>query len=334
MNLVSKKITAIVFLAGICMIASNFVPLWRIILDAPQYPEGLKLQIFSNKIGGDVEIINGLNHYIGMKTLHAEEFPEFTFLPYLLVGFGIVAILVALFRRRTLLLLFCLSFVAFGILAMIDFWRWEYVYGHNLDPNAAIIVPGMAYQPPLIGFKQLLNFGAFSIPDIGGWLLVVAGLLILTATVLAYNLLDRFFKKTAPVSVMLISLSIFSCAPSGPEEIKINKDNCSHCKMTIADAHFGAEVITDKGKVFKFDDLRCLIDFIAENPNAVYKSKYVHDFTSNNVLIPVESAHFLQGGSIHSPMGGNTAAFKSADEAKKVQNELGAESASIQQIFK
>jgi len=49
-------------------------------------------------------------------------------------------------------------FVLFGIIAMVDFWRWEYDYGHDLDPNAAIIVPGMAYQPPLIGFKQLLNF--------------------------------------------------------------------------------------------------------------------------------------------------------------------------------
>ena len=74
-------------------------------------------------------------------------------------------------------------FLLFGIVAMVDFWRWEYNYGHNLDPNAAIIVPGMAYQPPLIGFKQLLNFGAYSIPDVGGWLLTACGLL-LTAIVL------------------------------------------------------------------------------------------------------------------------------------------------------
>ena len=72
-------------------------------------------------------------------------------------------------------------FVAFGTLAMIDFWRWEYNYGHNLDPSAAIIVPGMAYQPPLLGFKQLLNFGAYSIPDIGGWFLLISGVLMGTA---------------------------------------------------------------------------------------------------------------------------------------------------------
>ena len=61
---------------------------------------------------------------------------------------------------------------------MYDFWRWEYNYGHNLNPDAAIIVPGMAYQPPLIGFKQLLNFGAYSMPDIGGWIFVSAGALV------------------------------------------------------------------------------------------------------------------------------------------------------------
>lgn len=69
-------------------------------------------------------------------------------------------------------------FVLFVILAGIDFYRWNYEYGHNLDPNAAIKVPGMAYQPPVLGYKELLNFGAYSIPDTGGWLLVTAGFLL------------------------------------------------------------------------------------------------------------------------------------------------------------
>ena len=64
---------------------------------------------------------------------------------------------------------------------MVDFWKWEYNYGHNLDPNAAIQVPGMAYQPPLIGYKQLLNFLAFSFPHTGGWLIVGAGVSLIAA---------------------------------------------------------------------------------------------------------------------------------------------------------
>ena len=78
-------------------------------------------------------------------------------------------------------------FVVFGIVAMYDFWKWEFDYGHNLDPNAAIKVPGMAYQPPLIGFKQLLNFGAYSMPDLGGWLFIGAGALMLAAVFMEWK---------------------------------------------------------------------------------------------------------------------------------------------------
>ena len=57
---------------------------------------------------------------------------------------------------------------------MYDFYKWEYDYGHDLDPTAAIKIPGMSYQPPLIGTKQLLNFTATSWPASGGWLAIVA----------------------------------------------------------------------------------------------------------------------------------------------------------------
>lgn len=80
---------AILFAAAGLMIASLFVPFWRIDLDAPQYPEGLRLLIWANKIAGDVEIINGLNHYIGMKTLHSADFIEFKILPWLLGLFAL-----------------------------------------------------------------------------------------------------------------------------------------------------------------------------------------------------------------------------------------------------
>ncbi|HRI29457.1 MAG TPA: hypothetical protein PK715_15475, partial [Chitinophagales bacterium] len=60
--------------AAVMLVIAIFVPIWYIDFDAPQYPEGLKLFIYSYKIGGEVDIINGLNHYIGMQTLHAENF--------------------------------------------------------------------------------------------------------------------------------------------------------------------------------------------------------------------------------------------------------------------
>jgi copper chaperone NosL len=159
-------------------LGSLFVPLWQIELEAPQYPEGLVLRLHANKIGGDVEIINGLNHYIGMATLHTENFFEFSVLPYIFGTFALISLLLIFLSNRKLVLAFLVFYVVFVILAAFDFYRWNYEYGHNLDPNAAIKVPGMAYQPPLIGYKQLLNFGAYSIPDIGGWMLTLAGVLL------------------------------------------------------------------------------------------------------------------------------------------------------------
>ena len=75
-----------VAICGIALFLVLFVPIWRIDLAAPQYPEGLRMLIYANKLGGDVAIINGLNHYIGMKTLHAEDFIEFSVLTYI-IGF-------------------------------------------------------------------------------------------------------------------------------------------------------------------------------------------------------------------------------------------------------
>ena len=67
----------LLIICGLALVAVLFVPLWRIDLAAPQYPEGLRLLIYPDKLAGNVDIINGLNHYIGMKTLHTEDFMEF-----------------------------------------------------------------------------------------------------------------------------------------------------------------------------------------------------------------------------------------------------------------
>ena len=71
------------YVASLSLIATYFLPLWRIDLWAPQYPEGLSMQIWLNKLSGQVEIINGLNHYIGMAHIKEEMFPEFKFLSYI-----------------------------------------------------------------------------------------------------------------------------------------------------------------------------------------------------------------------------------------------------------
>ena len=176
----------LIFVSGILLAIVLFVPLWQIELAAPQYPEGLVLKMYPHKIAGNVDIINGLNHYIGMKTLHTKDFMEFTVLPYIVGFFALFCFAVALQKKKRWLIVLFTAFCVFGVVAMVDFWRWEYAYGHDLNPEAPIQVPGMAYQPPLIGYKQLLNFGAYSIPDIGGWLFIAVGLILLFAIILTY----------------------------------------------------------------------------------------------------------------------------------------------------
>ena len=164
-----------VAISAVLMVSAYFVPLWRILMWAPQYPEGLGMKIWIDNITGDVRIISALNHYIGMRHIEVSMFPEFQYMIYIVafvIAFGLLA---ALINRRYMLFAFVTLIVACGIAALVDFYLWGYDYGHNLDPNAAIIVPGMAYQPPVIGTKQLLNFTAFSGPDIGGWIFIAAG---------------------------------------------------------------------------------------------------------------------------------------------------------------
>ena len=313
-----KKSTKILlFISALCLSISIFVPIWRIELDAPQYPEGLNLLIYADKLGGNVEIINGLNHYIGMRTLHADDFIEFTVLPYIIGFFALLNLLVLFSANKKFLNFLFILFVAFGVLAMVDFWRWEYDYGHNLDPNAAIVVPGMAYQPPLIGFKQLLNFGAFSIPDIGGILFIASGLILLITVYSEKSF--RIRKKNITTSLFLIlSMSTFvSCSNFEPEKIKYNYDQCESCKMSISDTRFACELITQKGRAYKFDDLSCMSSYVMANTTINVQKYFINDYLNSQELVPIESLSFLKAESLNSPMAGNIAAFVSKDSANK-----------------
>jgi copper chaperone NosL len=340
MNSTEKNIglmsKALLVISGVLLVISLYNPIWRIELDAPQYPEGLALTIHANKIGGEVDIINGLNHYIGMKTLHADEFIEFTVLPYIISLYALFCLVVVFINKRKALYFLFSAFVLFGIIAMVDFWRWEYNYGHNLDPSAAIIVPGMAYQPPLIGFKQLLNFGAYSIPDIGGWLFIASGLLMAAAVFLEYKKTKKLMKQHITIMALPIMIfSLFSCEPTKPDAIKFNSDNCDNCGMTISNPKFAAVLFTTKGRTYKFDDISCLLDYKNDNKEkAINAGLYVSNFLSGNQLLPVEIAVYIKGENVKSPMGGNIAAFNNKENANTYAVNLSAEYTNWDEINK
>lgn len=305
-----------------------FLPLWRIELWAPQYPEGLAMTIWYNNLGGDVEIINGLNHYIGMKHIKVEMFPEFGYLKFIIAGFMVWGLFVAFMGSLRWLKIYVVTLVLGGIIAMADFYKWGYDYGHNLDPTAPIQVQGMAYQPPLLGYKNLLNFTALSIPDSGGWLIVVAG--VVGVLLLVFELYKHRKNNKQTIGSQLIAavllLSFVACnSSSEPEPINYGSDACHFCKMTLMDTKFGAEIISKKGKVFKFDDLNCTLNFMkkgdlkAEDMAAVY----VIDYAQLGKFVTADQAFFLKTDKVRTPMASGILAFEKKEDCLKAQADYG-----------
>ncbi len=165
-----RRSRVLLALAAVSLMVTLLLPLWRISLEAPQYPEGLGMNIWADKITGNLRSINGLNHYIGMKEIHPEAIPELRLMPMVVMALGGLGLVAALVGRRWVLIGWTTLVVLAAVVGLVDFWRWGYDYGHDLDPTAAIKVPGLSYQPPLIGAKQLLNFRAISLPAAGGWI--------------------------------------------------------------------------------------------------------------------------------------------------------------------
>ncbi len=187
--MIAKKSQILLLIVCLTLIAVYFLPVWDISLEAPQYPEGLGFQIWLGKMSGDLNTVNGLNHYIGMKKIEPDSMSELKIMPFILGVLILSGIAVSLIGKKKLLYAWIIFFILLGVAGGVDFWKWEYEYGHDLNPTAAIKVPGMTYQPPLIGTKTLLNFTAHSYPAEGGIILIAGG--IISVLVGAYE-----FKKS------------------------------------------------------------------------------------------------------------------------------------------
>ena len=312
----------VAFASG-ALIAVFFLPVWRIDLFAPQYPEGLSIYIWINNITGQVDIVNGLNHYIGMKHISVDMFPEFKFLPYVVGFFMLLGMIVAITGKRKFLFYYLVLTVIGGASAMFDFYKWGYNYGHDLDPKAPIQVPGFSYQPPLIGHKRLLNFDAYSFPDVGGWIVMAAGALAVVVWFVEWYHQRKTSTKTKSIQVAAAAacmmLFFISCTTK-PEPFQYGKDVCYTCKMGIVDPKFGGEVITKKGKLYKFDDVICMIHFLKTGSvkESGISQTLVINFQKQNDFIDVSRAFFFVSPALKTPMGGNAAGFSSQKEAEKM----------------
>ena len=342
MNKMSFPSRIIIGLASLALIGTYFLPVWFIFLLAPQYPEGLTMNIWLNKITGQVDIINGLNHYIGMKHIKADMFPEFDYLVYVVAFFILLGLIVAITGKRKFLFAYIIITLLGGVAAMFDFYKWGYDYGHNLDPKAAIQIPGLSYQPPLLGHKTLLNFDAYSYPDSGGWLVIAVAAVFFLVWTYEFIKSRKAKKSLAPVSKKLVPaiaaffIFFLSACNTKPEAFAYGKDICDDCKMTIMDPKFGGEIVTKKGKIFKFDDAHCLAHFIKAGSvkTADIAQTVFIDYENNKNFLDVKSLFFVVSPQMKSPMNSNAAAFPDQETAKKIAGENGGEVKDWNALFK
>lgn len=170
--------------AGI-VAASLFCPLWKLRLVAPQYANGLTMQIYAYKIqgggieGNDINEINNLNHYIGMKQIIQADFTEMQIMPFMFGVFILLALRAVVFgEMKGVIDLFVLASY-FGAFSIGAFYYRLYWYGHNLDPHAPMHIP--PFMPLVFGTQKIANFTQSSYPELGTYLLWVFMALLIFA---------------------------------------------------------------------------------------------------------------------------------------------------------
>jgi hypothetical protein len=179
---------ALALAAALLVLPTYLFPLWNLTMFAPQYGEGLRLDIYSYKLQGgnagqDLKEINLLNHYIGMRDLAVDDFTEFKWMPFVL---GVLALL---FLRAAVVgrvLDLVDSIAVFGYFGLFSLWSFAYKlyrYGHDLAPTAPVKVD--PFMPPLFGGQQLANFEVYSYPSAGSWALAGTGIALVLAVSLA-----------------------------------------------------------------------------------------------------------------------------------------------------
>lgn len=164
-------------LAAIVLTIAIFVPWWRMDFYAPQYPEGLDIIVTPSEVKGDIEIINGLNHYIGMKPFNTESFPELQFMPYIVGAVALIILITAFLRNKKLLYSVIGLYAVLGAVGIWDMYRWLKKYGHELDPQAPINME--PFVPPIIGENTVANFVTYSYFTTGAYLLLLVFILLI-----------------------------------------------------------------------------------------------------------------------------------------------------------
>lgn len=203
-----RKDKLFMIIGSLALLLLFVFPLWKITLLAPQYPEPLGLNIHINHLSdgnqyNDVQNIDLLNHYIGMAHLPykanvvkgvVKPFKEFVIIPIVVIVLAVLGVIFGFIGNRKLYASWLILLIISGIIGIYDFYNWLYIYGHNLNPDAILKITDkttgelMAYQPPIFGFKQMLNFKVYSYPSTGVYFIAFSFVLVCLAFYLNYKM--------------------------------------------------------------------------------------------------------------------------------------------------
>jgi hypothetical protein len=170
--------TILLGLAALCLLVSIFLPYWKMTLLAPQYPGGLEVQVYVNRLTGDVQEIDGLNHYIGMRPLGEAAQLERSVSMAAIVVLGLL-VGSAVFIHTKWAALMALPAILMPYLFLADMYFWMRHFGMNLDPTAPLSSAIKPFVPPIWGEGLVGQFKTIASFQIGLWLAFLAGFLII-----------------------------------------------------------------------------------------------------------------------------------------------------------
>ena len=123
------------------------------------------------------------------------------------------------------------------------------------------------------------------------------------------------------------------CAAPDPRPLALGQDACDYCKMAISDARFGGEVVMKTGKIHTFDAVECLAAWVNAADASKIAGVYVVDLQHPGTLVPAESAGFLKGAMVPSPMGRAISAFASPAAAEQQRAVLSGAAATWKELL-
>jgi hypothetical protein len=164
--------------AAVLIIVSIFLPYWSLVLHAPQYPQGLVVHAYLDRLEGDVQEIDGLNHYIGMRPLGEAAQLEKSISIFAIVALALL-VLAAIFIHSPWSALLALPAILLPAVFLVDLYFWLNNFGQNLDPSAALSSSIEPFTPTILGEGLIGQFKTVAFADFGLLLACVASVLIL-----------------------------------------------------------------------------------------------------------------------------------------------------------